>query len=317
MTATRAGARTASRTARERARAELTREIKAEARRQLAINGAQQLSLRAVARDLGMASSAIYRYFPSRDELLTELIIDAYDSLGGNAEGAERGVPRDDIRRRWQVTCNAVRNWALAHPHEYALIYGSPVPGYQAPQATIAPAGRVAMIIGQILADARPERDPAAVTSQPAATNGQPATTPSQPAPDQPATANGNPAATPSQSAANPGQPAATPGQPTANPGQPAEAGHSRVSRPLRPNLAEQVDGVAAAIAPGVPGPIVARTLIAWTQLFGMISFELFRQLVGSVDPADDFFAYAVEEMADFVGLPLAETPSPARLPPR
>jgi hypothetical protein len=74
---------------------------------------------------------------------------------------------------------------------------------------------------------------------------------------------------------------------------------------------------VAAAIAPGVPGPIVARTLIAWTQLFGMISFELFRQLVGSVDPADDFFAYAVEEMADFVGLPLVETPPPARLAPR
>src|ERR1700729_111876 len=69
-------------TARERARAELTREIKEEARRQLAASGAGGLSLRAVARELGMVSSALYRYYPSRDDLLTALIIDAYDALG-------------------------------------------------------------------------------------------------------------------------------------------------------------------------------------------------------------------------------------------
>ncbi len=248
-------ARTASRTARERARAELTAEIKAEARRQLAIHGAPQLSLRAVARELGMASSAIYRYFPSRDELLTVLIIDAYDSLGASAEAAERELPRGDIRGRWRATCRAVRNWALAHPYEYALIYGSPVPGYQAPQATITPAGRVALVIGGVLADACS-------------------------APD------GNAAAPDGHAAADRAAPP------------------WRTSQPLQPTLAEQAANVAAAIAPGVPGPMIARALIAWTQLFGMISFELFRQLVGSVDPADDFFAYAVEQMADFVGLP-------------
>ena len=134
----------ASRTARERARAELTQEIKQEARRQLAAHGAQGLSLRAVARELGMVSSALYRYFPSRDELLTALIIDAYDALGEAAEAASAGRPAADIRGRLAATCHAVRDWALAHPHEYALIYGSPVPGYQAPQATIAPATRVA-----------------------------------------------------------------------------------------------------------------------------------------------------------------------------
>src|SRR5215475_3467207 len=123
----------AATTARERARAQITLEIKEEARRQLAAEGAQQLSLRAVARALGMVSSALYRYFPSRDDLLTALIIDAYDSLGSAAEravadaktGADGGT-RSGARARWRACCIAVRDWAIANPHEYALIYGSP-----------------------------------------------------------------------------------------------------------------------------------------------------------------------------------------------
>ena len=119
-----------------------TSEIKAEARRQLAAGGAQQLSLRAVARELGMVSSAVYRYFPSRDDLLTALIIDAYDALGEAAEAAAGRLRQTAVRARWTAACHAVRDWAKAHPHEYALIYGSPVPGYQAPQETIGrPAG--------------------------------------------------------------------------------------------------------------------------------------------------------------------------------
>ncbi|HUL46422.1 MAG TPA: helix-turn-helix domain-containing protein, partial [Steroidobacteraceae bacterium] len=89
---------TATQTARARARAELTREIKSQARRQLAAEGAQRLSLRAVARDLGMASSALYRYFASRDDLLTALIIDAYGAIGESAERAVAALPRPDIR---------------------------------------------------------------------------------------------------------------------------------------------------------------------------------------------------------------------------
>ncbi len=132
--------------ARERARIEVTAAIKDEARRMLAAEGAAKLSLRAVARELGMVSSALYRYFPSRDELLTALIIDAYDSFGAAAEEADAraraaGSPP---RARWVAICGAVRGWALAHPHEYALIYGSPVPGYSAPVDTVGPASRVA-----------------------------------------------------------------------------------------------------------------------------------------------------------------------------
>ncbi|MFD4872728.1 TetR/AcrR family transcriptional regulator [Streptomyces sp. NPDC058420] len=133
--------------ARARARIEVTAAIKDEARRQLAAEGASKLSLRAVARELGMVSSALYRYFPSRDDLLTALIIDAYDSLGEAAEAAHSVVVDAGPVRRWVAVCEAVRGWALGHPHEYALIYGSPVPGYVAPETTVASAARVALLL--------------------------------------------------------------------------------------------------------------------------------------------------------------------------
>ncbi|HEX5567455.1 MAG TPA: TetR/AcrR family transcriptional regulator [Streptomyces sp.] len=145
----------AFRGARERARAEITVAIKEEARRQLAEEGAAKLSLRAVARELGMVSSALYRYFPSRDELLTALIIDAYDAIGSTAERALATADRRLPVTRWRAVCQAVRRWALAHPHEYALIYGSPVPGYSAPQVTIAPASRVGLALAAVVHDAR------------------------------------------------------------------------------------------------------------------------------------------------------------------
>jgi AcrR family transcriptional regulator len=143
-------------TARNRARAELTREIAATARRQLAEVGAAGLSLRAVARDLGMSPSAMYRYYRSRDEILTALITEAYNALGSAAEAADaqaraRGL---DPGRRWLDVCRAVRGWARANPHEFALIYGTPVPGYTAPADTIAPATRLTHTLAGILTDA-------------------------------------------------------------------------------------------------------------------------------------------------------------------
>ncbi|MDX3308611.1 TetR/AcrR family transcriptional regulator [Streptomyces sp. NPDC054884] len=143
--------------ARARARAEVTAAIKEEARRQLASEGAAKLSLRAVARELGMVSSALYRYFPSRDDLLTALIIDAYDSLGESAEAAHTATADAVPVERWVAVGEAVRAWALAHPHEYALIYGSPVPGYSAPQTTVPSAARVGLLLIGIVRDARRE----------------------------------------------------------------------------------------------------------------------------------------------------------------
>jgi AcrR family transcriptional regulator len=138
---------------RARVRAEMSEEIKQTARRQLAAEGASNLSLRAVARELGMVSSAVYRYFASRDELLTALIIDAYNALGEAAEQADAAVARADLNDRFDAICHGVRNWALAHPHEYALTYGSPVPGYAAPQDTVEPASRIPIVLGAILVD--------------------------------------------------------------------------------------------------------------------------------------------------------------------
>ena len=127
---------------RARVRAEMIDEIKTVARRHLATDGAN-LSLRAVARDMGMVSSALYRYFASRDDLLTALIIDAYDAIGSAIETADDAVSdRTDGRTRWLACCRAIRTWALANPSEYALIFGSPVPGYQAPADTTVAAAR-------------------------------------------------------------------------------------------------------------------------------------------------------------------------------
>lgn len=156
---------TALRTARARARDEITREITEAGRRQLAEVGAAALSLRAVARELGMVSSALYRYVASRDELLTVLIVASYDSLADAAEEAVAPVPAGAHRQRWLATCAAVRRWAVAHPHEWALVYGSPVPGYRAPQDTIAPAARVMLAFVSVVADA----DAAGALAAPAA----------------------------------------------------------------------------------------------------------------------------------------------------
>lgn len=139
---------------RARVRAEMTEEIKRVALDHLARDGSA-LSLRAVARDMGMVSSAIYRYFPSRDELLTALIIDAYDALGEAAERADGDVGRRDAYvARWFTVSHTIREWALARPAEYALIYGSPIPGYQAPRDTVGPAIRAPLAMARCVAEA-------------------------------------------------------------------------------------------------------------------------------------------------------------------
>jgi AcrR family transcriptional regulator len=223
-------------TVRERLRAELTAEITDAARRQLAEVGAAALSLRAVAREVGMVSSAVYRYFPSRDDLLTRLIIDGYDDLGAAAEGADD--PAAAPRSRWLAVCRAVRGWAKAHPHEYALLYGSPVPGYEAPKDTVPAASRVGVVLGRILGDAAQagllpegtgERDPGLVSDDAVAVLGG----------DQ----------------------------------------------------------------PSIDETVRVRALLAWSALFGTISFELFGHFVGSVEDGDRYFDRAMGDLAGLIGL--------------
>lgn len=124
------------------------------ARRHLGEVGGAGLSLRAIARELGMASSAVYRYVASRDELLTRLIVESFTALGDAAERAEAAVPGGDVRERFLATGRAVREWGVAHPFDWALLFGSPVPGYAAPGDRTTPAGtRVQFLLLRILAD--------------------------------------------------------------------------------------------------------------------------------------------------------------------
>jgi AcrR family transcriptional regulator len=233
----------APRTARALAREELTRSIKEVARRHLREAGATGLSLRAVARELEMASSAIYRYVASRDDLLTALIVDAYDGLGAAVERAEADIDREDHADRWLTACRAVRTWALAHPHEYALVYGSPVPGYRAPEDTIAPAARTAVVALDVVRDALA----AAALAPP-------------PAPEPPAE--------------------------------------------VAEDLARFHDGLLA----GLSADVATRAIVAWTSVFGLVSFELFGQYQNVIDHREAFFDHAAAGLGRSVGLAIAET---------
>ena len=131
------GKRIASRTRIEAHILELGRE-------QLATEGAAGLSVRAIARDLGMASSAVYRYVASRDELLTLLVVDAYSELADRVERARTAAARHRWRSDVTAIGRATRQWALEQPARWALLYGSPVPGYHAPaELTTGPGTRV------------------------------------------------------------------------------------------------------------------------------------------------------------------------------
>jgi AcrR family transcriptional regulator len=222
-------------TARERVRAELTAEITDAARRQLGEVGAAGLSLRAVARDVGMVSSAVYRYFPSRDDLLTRLIIDGFDDLGAAAEAADD--PTAPPLDRWLAVCRAVRSWAREHPHEYALLYGSPVPGYEAPKDTVPAASRVGVVLGRILGEA-------------------------------------------------------------------ARGGHLPEAAGERDTGLVSDDAVAVLGGkhPALDDAVRLRALLAWSSLYGTISFELFGHFVGSVGDLDRWFDRAMTELARMIG---------------
>lgn len=140
-------------TARAEARDAFRRRLIDAAYTRLATEGAAGLRMRQLARDLNVTPGALYRYVSGRDELLTILVIDAYESLAETVRRAEARVPRTELERRWLTVWVTVREWALAHRNEYQLIYGTPVPGYEAPAETIAPASGVTLLLAQISSD--------------------------------------------------------------------------------------------------------------------------------------------------------------------
>src|SRR5262249_26163549 len=152
-------------------------------------------------------------------------------------ERADAAVDRADLLGRWLAICHAVRDWALANPHEYALIYGSPVPGYAAPQDTVGPATRPTTLLGALLAEGH-RADRLA---------------------DQPVS-------------------------------------------PISDSLRWEIEAVAAAIGADVPVSVLARGMVAWTELFGAVSFELFGRLNNVISQRRDWFDHQMMVMAKIVG---------------
>lgn len=113
--------------------------IKETAWTQIAEFGASALSLRAIARELKITAPAIYNYFPDRDALVTALIIDAYKSFGDSQLEARDAIPARDVQGRMKAIGIAYRTWAHTHPQRYQLIFGTPIPGYEAPLMEVLP----------------------------------------------------------------------------------------------------------------------------------------------------------------------------------
>jgi AcrR family transcriptional regulator len=124
---------------RERLRAETTAEIKEVALELMASGGPDAITLRAIAREMGMTANAIYGYFATRDDLVTTLINDVYTALADTVDSAWEAAPAQEPAARIEAWARAFRGWALAHPEGFRLIYGDPVPGYRSPEGGAAP----------------------------------------------------------------------------------------------------------------------------------------------------------------------------------
>jgi AcrR family transcriptional regulator len=240
-----AAAASSLRTPRERARARTVADILRLGREHLALHGAAALSLRAVARDLGVVSSAVYRYVENREELLTLLLIDAYNELGDEVDNAVGAVPEGDFGGRFAALGRAVRGWALREPSRYALLFGSPVPGYRAPaERTTGPGTRVIFALMAILDGA-------------------------------------------------------------------FRAGRLSVEGRRSPAVAAGLGGdlakIRAEFGLAVPDDLLARGALAWTSLFGAVSFEVFGQYGEETFTArEELFDHHLAVLAGVAGLPAA-----------
>ena len=130
---------------RERYRVQVRTEVKQAALRQLAESGPAGLSVSAIGKELGVSGPALYRYFASRDELLTELVIDAYNDLAGALSAAISRAPGPEPRARVEAMARGYRSWALAEPHRYRLLFGPPLPGYDAHAQRLVAASEASM----------------------------------------------------------------------------------------------------------------------------------------------------------------------------
>lgn len=219
-------------------------------RTHLAEHGAASLSLRAVAKDLGVVSSAVYRYVRSRDELLTMLVVDAYNELGDAVDVALTAVAGDDYAGQFRAIGGAIRDWALREPARYALLFGSPVPGYHAPaEQTTAPGTRVITALTRLYQRAYD-----------------------------------------------------------------AGALGPVVEVPVRSTLHADFDIVRRDFDITTPDQVMARGVLAWSSLFGAISFEVFGQYgPGTFADLQSLFAHHLEVLLDMLGMAPSGSNIPAR----
>lgn len=202
-------------------------------------HGAEALSLRGVARDLGVVSSAVYRYVRSRDELLTMLVVDAYGELGDAVDAAVAGVADTDHPEQFRAIGRAVRRWAIAEPSRYALLFGSPVLGYHAPaEQTTGPGTRVIVALVELY------------------------------------------------------QRSFTAGTLTVENGV-----------PVPKSLAGDFAAIRDQYGLNIPDPVMARGLLAWSSLFGAISFEVFQQYgPNTFTDLDALFEHHLEVLLAMLG---------------
>jgi AcrR family transcriptional regulator len=231
-------------TPRDRARTRTMQDITRIGRDHLTRHGAEALSLRAVARDLGVVSSAVYRYVRSRDELLTMLVVDAYNELGDAVDDAVADVADTDHPEQFRAIGRAVRRWAIAEPSRFALLFGSPVPGYHAPaEQTTGPGTRVIVTLIELY--------------QRAFTAG--ALTVADPVP---------------------------------------------VPVPVPTSLATDFAAIREQYGLSTPDPVMARGVLAWSSLFGAISFEVFQQYgPDTFTDLDALFDHHLEVLLEMLGL--------------
>jgi AcrR family transcriptional regulator len=225
---------------RERVHQATVEEIKTVARAQMAAEGTAGVTLRAIAREMGMTAPALYRYFGSRDDLVTALVTDAYDALADAMEAAVAAVAAGRHSDRVRAAFGAFRAWGLGHPTEFALIFGSPIPGYVAPEATRPAGTRYTSLLARMLAEAHEAGalDPAAIDVR-----------------------------------------------------VPAEL--SRQLEDLR-----RRGGFA-----GMPVPVVAFGLSAWTRLHGLVTLEVFGHLAPAVGDGTALFEQELDAIVRQSGL--------------
>lgn len=220
------------------------------ARAQLAKVGAAGLSPEAVAQEGGLAVAEVEAVFPHRDDLLTALVIDAYDASGAAMERADAAAAAEGAPAgaRLLAATRALRQWSFENPAEFTLIYGSPVPGYHAPQDTVPPASRTPAVLAGVIRSA-------------------------------------------------------------------LEAGELTPPRRTPPARRLLLPEAVAAFG-GVPGApfsdIIERGIVLWSNLIGLLVFQVFSRTHDSVSDEAAFFDYAIAVAAEGIGLdvPLPEQPA-------